>query len=79
MAKKNTSPTDNPGETPPPKRQRVQSQSYLSRLFPYLGRITAWAEEQYKAGRFDQAVSDEELDARDKLRKVLADFPVPKA
>lgn len=75
MGKKTTDPT--PGDVAPVKRQRGK-QSYLSRLAPFIGELLAYAEEKYKAARFDQSVSDTDLESRDKLRKVLADFPVVK-
>lgn len=74
MGKPKQSPEANPGDPAPVKKKKGKP-SYFSRLAPFIERITAWANDQYANGRFDKDVTDEELDSRDKLRKVLADFP----
>ena len=75
MAKKDKPESTNPEETAPVKRQRGK-QSYVSRLFPFIGELKMYAEDKYKAARFDENTSDSELEKRNELRKVLADFPI---
>lgn len=77
MGKPKQSPETNPGDPAPAKKSHGKP-SYFSRLFPFLDELRTDADAKYKAARFDEHTTDAELDKRNELRKVLADFPAQK-
>jgi hypothetical protein len=77
MAKVSKNTETNPGDPAPAKKTHGKP-SYFSRLFPFLDELRTDADAKYKAARFDEHTTDVELDKRNELRKVLADFPTQK-
>lgn len=58
-------------------RQRGKT-SWFDRFRPYLDEIKTYADAAFKQARFDPDATDEQVEARNALRKVLADFPAKK-